>query len=301
MPKLIYSFLILIIFCVSSSLPKSRTGPSYLRPRPTGTSLPPYIDIPGSPNVSVSVGRTATLKCKTVNLIKKSVSWLRHKDVNLLSVGTYLYTKDSRMMVSEDLSRGEWELRITEIRHSDAGNYECQINTNPLLSHTITLSVVEPYTEILGDSPRDSNTLYIDIRSVLNLTCVVYSPEVPAAIFWKHNGKLLDIGGEGDGTIQTVAGKKGSPTRSYLSLALTDTEQSGTYQCSPSNTGSDEVVVHIVQDKELPVGQSESVHHQIAISRTESFHSCLLLIVFLVFMVGLHSHEKYKHLNFGPL
>ena len=112
------------------------------------------------------------------------------------------------MMVSEDLSRGEWELRITEIRHSDAGNYECQINTNPLLSHTITLSVVgefsffcicesltlacsEPYTEILRDSPEDRNALYIDIRSVLNLTCVVYSPEVPAAIFWKHNGKVF--------------------------------------------------------------------------------------------------------------
>ena len=27
-------------------------------------------------------------------------------------------------------------------------------------------------------------------RSVLNLTCAVYSPEVPAAIFWKHNGKV---------------------------------------------------------------------------------------------------------------
>jgi hypothetical protein len=300
MLKIILSLLILIIFCIPASLPKSRKGSSYLRPRPTGTSLPPYIDIPGSPNVSVSVGRTATLKCKTVNLIKKSVSWLRHKDVNLLSVGTYLYTKDPRMMVSEDLSRGEWELRITEIRHSDAGNYECQINTNPLLSHTITLSVVEPYTEILGDSPKDSNTLYIDIRSVLNLTCVVYSPEVPAAIFWKHNGKLLDIGGEGDGTIQTVAGKNGSPTRSYLSLALTDTEQSGTYQCSPSNTGSDQVVVHIVQDKELPVGQSESVHHQIAISGSQNSHSCLLLIVFIVTTMGLNNQHRYKLLCLGP-
>jgi len=253
-----------------------------MRPKPTGKSLVPSIDIRGSPNVSVSVGRTAHLKCKTVNLIKKSVSWLRHKDVNLLSVGTYLYTKDPRMMVSEDLSRGEWELRITDIRHSDAGNYECQINTNPLLSHTISLSVVEPYTEILGDSPEDSNTLYIDIRSVLNLTCVVYSPEVPAAIFWKHNGKLLDIGGDGEGTIQTVAGNNGAPTRSYLSLALTDTEQSGTYQCSPSNTGSDQVVVHIVQDKELPVEQSESVHHQIAINSSDYSGSCLLVVVLLV-------------------
>ena len=112
------------------------------------------------------------------------------------------------MMVSEDLSRGEWELRITEIRHSDAGSYECQINTNPLLSHTIVLTVVgiinqigsvqlkisfsEPYTEIFGDSLDNTNNLYIDIRSILNLTCVVYSPEVPAAIFWKHNGKVIE-------------------------------------------------------------------------------------------------------------
>ena len=28
-------------------------------------------------------------------------------------------------------------------------------------------------------------------RSVLNLTCIVHSPEVPAAIFWKHNGQVL--------------------------------------------------------------------------------------------------------------
>lgn len=301
MPQFFQFGLILLILCVSTSLPKSRTGRGYLGPRPTSTSLPPYIDIPGSPNVSVSVGRTATLKCKTVNLIKKSakltsifdllVSWLRHKDVNLLSVGTYLYTKDPRMMVSEDLSRGEWELRITEIRHSDAGSYECQINTNPLLSHTIVLTVVEPYTEIFGDSLDNTNNLYIDIRSILNLTCVVYSPEVPAAIFWKHNGKLLDIGGEEDGTIQTIAGKGGSPTRSYLSLALTDIKQSGTYQCSPSNTGSDEVEVHIVQDKELPVGQSESVQLQITNRGTGTFLSSLLVVVFFAFVTGTSSDE----------
>ena len=28
-------------------------------------------------------------------------------------------------------------------------------------------------------------------RSVLNLTCIVHSPEVPAAIFWKHNGQVF--------------------------------------------------------------------------------------------------------------
>ena len=61
--------------------------------------------------------------------------------------------------------------------------------------------------------------------------------------------KLLDIGGKEDGTIQTIAGKGGSPTRSNLSLHLRDMKQSGIYQCSPSNTVSDEVQVHIVQGK----------------------------------------------------
>ena len=55
--------------------------------------------------------------------------------------------------------------------------------------------VSEPYTKILLDTapetPGSPATLYIDIRSVLNLTCAVYSPEVPAAIFWKHNGKVI--------------------------------------------------------------------------------------------------------------
>jgi len=213
----------------------------------------PYIDIARSPNVSVSLGRTATLRCRTVNVVKKSVSWLRHKDVNLLSVGRYLYTKDARMKVMEDRGRGDWMLEIRNVKHSDAGDYECQVNTNPLLKHTVALSVVEPYTEILGDSP--GSTLYIDIRSVLNLTCIVHSPEVPAAIFWKHNGQLLEV----EDGIQTVAGNSLSPTKSFLSLALTDTHQSGEYQCSPSNTGPVEVEVHIVQDKELPVGQPETV------------------------------------------
>ena len=51
------------------------SGSRFMRPKPTGKSLVPSIDIRGSPNVSVSVGRTAHLKCKTVNLIKKSVSF----------------------------------------------------------------------------------------------------------------------------------------------------------------------------------------------------------------------------------
>ena len=74
---------------------------------------------------------------------------------------------------------------IESYNNTNSSWYVAEGITKPLI-----LIFSEPYTEILGDSPEDSNTLYIDIRSVLNLTCVVYSPEVPAAIFWKHNGKV---------------------------------------------------------------------------------------------------------------
>ena len=63
-----------------------------------------------------------------------------------------------------------------------------------MLHKFILKTFSEPYTKILLDTapetPGEQATLYIDIRSVLNLTCAVYSPEVPAAIFWKHNGKV---------------------------------------------------------------------------------------------------------------
>ena len=64
---------------------------------------------------------------------------------------------------------------------------------------------------------------------------------------------MLDLGGEQEGTIQTVEGRAGSPTLSLLSLVLSRTEQSGLYTCSPSNTGHDEVTVHIVQGESSQV------------------------------------------------
>lgn len=52
------------------------------------------------------------------------------------------FLKDPRMMVRQDLSAGEWQLIIKDVRYSDAGQYECQINTSPVLSHTLKLAVV---------------------------------------------------------------------------------------------------------------------------------------------------------------
>ena len=49
------------------------------------------------------------------------------------------------MSVMEDPGSGDWVLKIKSSKHSDSGNYECQINTVPVTKHTISLTVVGNY------------------------------------------------------------------------------------------------------------------------------------------------------------
>ena len=53
-------------------------------------------------------------------------------------------------------------------------------------------------------------------------------------------------------------------------------------------------IENFILDKELPVGQPESVHHQLAINGSENTGSRLLLVVFLLVMVRFNYH-RYKH------
>ena len=85
---------------------------------------------------------------------------------------------------------------------SDAGLYECQISTTPVMSHHVYLKVAgkmscfricycffifpEPYTEILGGP-----NIYLEEGFTMNLTCLVRdSPEPPQYIFWYQNEQV---------------------------------------------------------------------------------------------------------------
>ncbi|KAL1376199.1 hypothetical protein pipiens_004466, partial [Culex pipiens pipiens] len=68
----------------------------------------------------------------------------------------------------------------------DSGVYECQISTTPPVGYSMTLSVVEPITTIVGGPD-----LYIDTGSTVNLTCIVrHLPEPPPLILWTHNSEV---------------------------------------------------------------------------------------------------------------
>lgn len=69
------------------------------------------------------------------------VSWVRHKDVQILSVGSQVFTTDSRFHALHWEDEGRFTLVISRVQPSDEGTYECQISTKPTKSLFINLLI----------------------------------------------------------------------------------------------------------------------------------------------------------------
>ncbi|KAH1005900.1 hypothetical protein HUJ04_006803 [Dendroctonus ponderosae] len=71
------------------------------------------------------------------------VSWVRHRDIHLLTVGRYTYTSDQRFEAKHTPHTDEWTLRIRYAQKKDSGIYECQISTTPPVGIPVYLTIVE--------------------------------------------------------------------------------------------------------------------------------------------------------------
>ncbi|XP_013138652.1 PREDICTED: lachesin-like isoform X3 [Papilio polytes] len=252
-----------------------RAGPAGDGPRPTPRTGP-YFDLVMSKNVTALLGKTAYLNCRVKNLGNKTlnmqVSWVRHRDIHLLTVGRYTYTSDQRFRAIHLPHSEDWTLQIKYPQHRDSGIYECQISTTPHMSHFIHLNVVEPTTEIIGGPD-----LYIDRGSTINLTCVVlYSPEPPAYIFWNHNDAIISYDSPRGGV--SVVTEKGETTTSFLLIQQARPSDSGTYQCNPSNAQSKSVMVHVLNG-EYPAAMQRGGQ---AFAPTSPAHCFVLAVSLLI-------------------
>jgi len=218
--------------------------------------------------VSINEGRTARLKCYTLNVPNVTVSWIRHSDVNILSLNKLVYTQDPRISVHVTEDNTEWELSISSVSRSDHGQYECQVNTNPLSQLMTTLSVTESFTLIQGDQE-----LYMAEKSFLNLTCIIQSVETPQGVFWRHNNHLLSSDDRGFVTVSDLIRLDNITFSISLSVWLTSTDQSGFYQCIPTNTDQAAVVVHVLDGDMLRAMYSNSD------ARVQNFYFPLLLCI----------------------
>lgn len=79
------------------------------------TSIP-HFDYKASPkNITVALGATAYLVCCIRNLGKNTVSWIRHRDINLLSVGKLKYTQDQRYQIFHNNINDTWTLKVCSL------------------------------------------------------------------------------------------------------------------------------------------------------------------------------------------
>ncbi|CAB3359211.1 zwei Ig domain protein zig-8 [Cloeon dipterum] len=259
-------FLLLLLHSGVGPLAASRRfRTEFLQDLPTpGTG--PYFDTTVNNNITALVGKVAYLNCRVKNLGNRTVSWVRHRDIHLLTVGRYTYTSDQRFEAVHSPHTEDWALRIKYPQRKDSGIYECQISTTPPVGHFVHLYVVEPETEVLGGAD-----LFINIGSTINLTCIVrYSPEPPPTMGWRHNSVDINFDSPRGGI--SLVTEKGPTTSSRLLIQKAIKADSGLYTCRPSNATPATVRVHILD------GEHQAAMHHGAGWRTSGPLSALLLV-----------------------
>ncbi|XP_057368316.1 fibroblast growth factor receptor-like 1 isoform X2 [Daphnia carinata] len=218
-----------------------------------GSESGPLFDPTTERNVTVLVGRTANLHCRVRYLGNRTVSWIRHRDVHILTVGRYTYASDQRFSIVKTRPSEDWTLQIKFTQARDAGLYECQISTQPHRSQFIRLNVVAPKAVILG-GPE----FHVDVGSHVNLTCIVqYSPEPPEYVFWHHHDQELRHDSSRGG-VAIVTDKTNQVTSTSLLLRQVRLSDSGKYSCTPSNADPASVTLHVLQGERPAAMQSNA-------------------------------------------
>ncbi|XP_012055553.1 PREDICTED: lachesin-like [Atta cephalotes] len=190
-----------------------------------------------------------------------SISWIRKRDLHILTSSILAYTGDARFSVKHPESSDEWTLRIEYIQPRDAGIYECQVNTEPKMNLAFMLKVEESapvpaittpnaihrtfnsaaQATILG--PED---VYVKKGSTISLTCEVNVRSTPpSSVTWYQGGAVLDFDSPRGGiSLETEKTDTGTTSRLLVTQArLTD---SGNYTCVPSNANPASVMVHVL-------------------------------------------------------
>ena len=76
----------------------------------------PSIDLEVSANLTAFVGETAVLGCRVTNLGEYTVSWLRGRDMSVISVGDLTFSSDRRFRVVRiprpRISASDWNLEV---------------------------------------------------------------------------------------------------------------------------------------------------------------------------------------------
>ncbi|XP_039758498.1 hemicentin-2-like isoform X1 [Pararge aegeria] len=236
----------------------------------TDTMVQPHFDNTTKREYTAAVGQPAYLHCRVKNLSDRSVSWIRKRDLHILTVGVHTYSSDARFAALHTDGSDEWTLRVAHAQPRDSGGYECQVSTEPKISLSFWLTVVVSKAEILS-GPE----LFVRAGSDINLTCIArHAPDPPSItmssfIYWYRGANVVNYAQRGGISVETEQRTR----TSRLLIARASPRDSGNYTCAPSSSDSASVVVHVVSGERPAAMQSH------AIQTTSNYLLVLLIIV----------------------
>lgn len=278
-----------VLFLVSQGLAEVHSRTKHFSHRVRSSSLriaraqdvsdpAPYFDNSTSQNVTTSAGKAVFLPCMVRHLGDRTVSWIRRRDLHVLTVGRFTYTSDQRFQTIHMENSDSWMLQIQYPQKKDAGMYECQVSTLPKISRFIALNVIVSQASISGGP-----TLYLNSGSTLNLTCeVMESPMAPDYVFWFHNGKVINYDAQRGISVVT---EKLPKTLSRLLITNAQPQDSGNYSCVPSNADRADITVHVL-DGENPAAMQHGKHTSDAGCGCSA--CCLMQFSALLLQVAFH-------------
>jgi len=222
-------------------------------------------------NVFASAGQNVLLPCRVRHLNDKVVSWIRIRDLHVLSFGQYLFTNDARFGIQHPLRDSAiWNLQIKDVSHKDMGSYECQVNTEPKNKFLVNLTVFESDVMIgdMGEANVDdgqeseandqhqstqsktSNYEPLERRMTpggsITFTCRIgLMDQGGQSIQWYHDDKMISIM-DRRGSLSVETDRTSNFFASRLTLASVTRSDSGKYTCKSGNKNSTTFILHVV-------------------------------------------------------
>ncbi|XP_073972758.1 lachesin-like isoform X1 [Rhodnius prolixus] len=191
------------------------------------------------PNVTVALGRDASLPCVVDNLGNYKVAWIHIDRQMILTIHRHVIARVSRFSVSHD-NHKTWLLNVNQVQQEDRGYYMCQVNTNPMISQVGYLQVVVP-PNILDDQSTPSSVVVRENQNV-SLTCKAEGLPQPKLSWRREDGQPIGLGPKNK--VTTQEGEQ-------LNLTRITRNEMGAYLCIASNSVPPSVSKRIILDVEF--------------------------------------------------
>jgi len=102
------------------------------------------------------------------------VSWMRKRDLHILTAGVLTYTSDQRFQVIHPDNSDNWTLLIKFAQPRDAGIYECQVNTEPKMSLAFQLNVVGKSYNTWKITINRVSSIYINVSQRARQNIIIF-------------------------------------------------------------------------------------------------------------------------------